>query len=146
MISKVRTYINQAIASVDSNLVELNEFYTNDVNVPENHSKGCYIITYAIPSMEQLQSFVSQSITVDATFYFDTYRSKTNAFDNAMEKVNNIIIAAINKKTIEQFSTSDENKILNVIPLSQSVDTGIDNTRQVVITASFEMKINTTIC
>ena len=144
MISKVRTYIKSAIANVDSDLREINSAF--DLDVPENITNDSYFIKYDVTSIEEGQGIIDNNIALSIKFYFDALRDGINAYDDAMDKVNLILLNASNIKNIEAFSLTDDNKIYKVYPLSQVAESLPENSRQIVIIAEFEMGINQAIC
>lgn len=144
MISKVRDYIRQAINSVDSDLKEINQAF--ELDVPENLTNNSYFIKYDITSVENYQQHIQNSIALTTTFYFDALRDSITAYDDAMDTVNQITLKAISIPNIEAYSTTDDNKIISVNSISQTGESLDGNSRQIVITAEFEMGINQAIC
>ena len=144
MISKVRNYIINSINAIDSDLKQIDQFYESDI--PEGLSNGSYFIDYEISTIEQSQQMITNNVALTVKFYFDAYRDRTVAYDSAMDKVNLISLYAANTQNIEAYSSTDETKIINVKPISQTSEILTDNSRQIVITASFEMIINQTTC
>lgn len=144
MISKVRDYINQSIKSVDSDLKEIEQAF--ELDVPENLTNNSYYTKYDITSVENYQQHISNTVSLTTAFYFDALRDSVGAYDNAMNLVNQITLKAIGILNIEAFSNTDENKIISVNSISQIGESLEGNSRQIVITAEFEMIINQAIC
>lgn len=144
-LSKIRTYLKNQIATVDSNMVEWPHPFNVDT-LPDSLFDDAYWIKYDVTSSDDSQVYIVDSVTVQAHFCFHSFNDHVADYDAAMDKVNNIKLEAISKSNIEAFSGTDNYPIQRVIPLSQNAIETVDNEKKIIIELNLEIQLVQTSC
>jgi hypothetical protein len=141
IISKVRDYFRAQILAIDSDFYEWDNPFDSD-NIPETLADKAYFLKYSIDSVTEQSDIIEQNVSVDIEFFYKTYNSRVETYDNAMNQVNAIMLKAILVQTIETFHSTDDNPIFRV-EFNSQVPTQLDsNDNQLKISLSFTCGIN----
>lgn len=143
--SNVRAYFADIINDVDPNFTEWGSPFDSD-NIPESLANRAYWLKYDITNTQEVSSFIEDTINVEIKFFFKLYREENRGYDHYMNLCNTIRINSINIKNIQSFRSSTWNSLFKVMALSQTGEQLTSNDKQLIITLTFEVGINQTIC
>jgi hypothetical protein len=133
MISKVRTYFQNIIASIDSDFKEWSSpFDTEDI--PETIADKLYFIKYDVTSIEEGNTHIDNNIDVTIQFFFKTFNDRIGKYDSSMDLVNSVMLDSVNIHNIEAFKAAYDNPIYRVIASSITADSIDTNDNQLIIT------------
>jgi hypothetical protein len=144
--SNIRTYFADIINDVDPNFTEWSAPFDSD-NIPESLANRAYWLKYDITSVRETGStYIEDTLNVEVKFFFKLYREENLGYDNYMNLCNTIRINSINLKNINSFKGSTWNNLFKVMSLGQTGEQLVSNDKQLIITLTFEVGINQTIC
>lgn len=144
ILSKVRTYIENSIKSVDSKFKLIDSPFNIDVS--ENKFDKSYHIKYDVVSTDQYDTHVKDSITAEVTLSFKSFKDGIDKYDYAMDLVNDIRMKCISISNIESYKNTDTNMILSCNSLSQIGEQLPNNNKQIIIVLTLELSVNQSIC
>lgn len=144
-ISKVRTYLSNQIALIDSKMKQWDDAFGVD-NIPNTLFSKVYHIDYGISSATKGQTTEILTIGATVTFLFKGERKTIETFDDAMEKVNNIALTIMSQESLALFRDTDNFPIQSVARTSQVPQALNTNDNSILIPLELEMTIIQSIC
>lgn len=144
-ISKVRTFIENQIKAVDKKLKAHDDAFNNE-NISSTKLISTYHIVYTIPSITRIDSVQDSTVSATVTFFFREGKSTVSAFDNGMNKVNEIAHKCQSYLSLQEFRTTDDFPI-QLVESTSIIPEPLENNDNVIkITLGLDLLIQEIIC
>lgn len=139
-LSKVRTYINNAFLSIDSDFFEHKSSFNQEIP-PETRIDKAFHVFYEVTDSQQGEVWNELSLQATITVYFKGYNTEVETLDESMDKVSDVSQLLRSKKNIEAFRNDFDYPIANVVTGSQLAEPLDNDDNSIIITLSAEFTI-----
>lgn len=140
MITDIRKYINQRLATVDTKLSEWKDGF-NFENVPSNQRDKRYHISYYTVATTDSSNTYQDDIETTVRFLFNGARDIQTKVDQAIELVENARLAICDVKQVQIFNeaTNNDQYIQRIQPVGFEVEDIDTNDNKFVITLNLNV-------
>lgn len=140
IISKVRTYIADTVTTYDNKYRQWTDAF-NIENIPTSIKTKQFHIAFGPVDIDTVDLIQNETVLATVNFFFDSKKNSIDAYDNAIDTVNEIKNNLVNVANVQAFRTTDNYPIQGCVATTLNGDFVNSNDNSIVVTLELSLSV-----